>query len=265
MAVWVSDMELQRNYISAFGLCGYTAHYQPIVSINSSGEKIVAGYESLCRRFTGGAIQFGDEVIRNAKAEKILTELDSFMVSLNVSVAGNVDEGAFITVNVSAQSLVDSRFIDQLKNLDVRGKNLVIEVTESERLPKNAFQLLRENTTNLRRLGWKFAIDDFGDGHSSIRYLNMIDVDIIKISRDFVNDLKSASSAKRNFMSDLILCFNRQKILTVMEGIEVDEDLAIAAELKIDLLQGYMFGRPTSDNQPGRLATMLAPYSKNKL
>lgn len=258
-------MEPQRNYISAYGLCGYTAHYQPIISMGDDGAQTIAGYESLCRRHSGGVIQYGDEIVRFAKAENILTELDSFMVSLNVAVAASVNETAFITINVSAQSLVNSFFINHLLSLDVKSKNLVIEVTESERLPKNAFQVLRENASQLRREGWKFAIDDFGDGHSSIRYLNMIDVDIIKISRDFLFDLKSSNAAKRNFMRDLILCFNRQKILTVMEGIEVEEDLAIANELKIDFMQGYMFGRPTCDNNPGRIAAQFAPYSKNKL
>lgn len=258
-------MDRQRNYISAYGLCGYTAHYQPIISINPSGDISIAGYESLCRRQAGGVIQYGDEVVRNAKAENILTDLDSFMVTLNASVAKNVNHGEFIAINVSSQSLVDSRFIDHLSSINLGGKKLVIEVTESERLPKNSFQLLRENTGKLRRLGWKFAIDDFGDGHSSIRYLNMIDVDIIKISRDFLFDLKGANSAKLNFMSDLILCLNRQKIITVMEGIETDEDLALAKNLNIDLLQGYMFGRPTSNNHPGKLAALLAPYTKNRL
>lgn len=195
-------MELQRNYIGAFGLCGYTAHYQPIISANASDYTVV-GYEALCRRHHGGVIQYGDEVVRQAKSDNVLSDLDRFMVMLNVSVGSLLCKEKFITVNVSAQSLVDSRFIDQLLLLGVTGGNLIIEITESEKLAKNKFHSLKENAAQLRKLGWKFAIDDFGDGHSSIRYLNMIDVDIIKISRDFMFDLKGASNAKRNFMSDL--------------------------------------------------------------
>lgn len=256
-------MELQRNYIGAFGLCGYTAHYQPIISANADDYTVV-GYEALCRRHHSGVIQRGDEIVRQAKADNVLSDLDRFMIMLNVSVGRLLSAENFISVNVSAQSLVDTRFVEQLFLLGVTEGNLIIEITESEKLAKNKFHTLKDNAVQLRNIGWKFAIDDFGDGHSSIRYLNMIDVDIVKISRDFMFDLKSASDAKRNFMSDLVMCFSRQKILTVMEGIETKDDLAIAKELKIDFLQGYMFGKPTAENEPGREAAKLTPFAIKK-
>lgn len=258
-------MELAKNIVSAFGICGFRAHYQPIVLRDQSNSKVV-GYEALCRQVKGNRMMMGDEIISIAKNDNTLAALDTFMTMLNLAIRPQVPRDQFISINVSAKTLVNPSFISRLERQGMQKQKLVLEITETECLRREDFQVLSVNSEKIREWGWKLAIDDFGDGHSSLRYLNRMKVDIVKISRESLHDLKfSPHEGKIQFMRDLIFCLQRQKIEIILEGVETDDDLEVGKLLNVDMLQGFMFGKPTAHNIPGKLADCLAPKMRASL
>lgn len=256
-----------KKLIGAFGACGYTPHYQPIVQCShNSDSATVVGYESLCRKFSNAGMVGGFDLILEAKASGTLTTLDAYMARINLSVVESMPSGLFLSVNVSAQSLADMSLVRAIEEDNAFGGNLVFEITETEKLSKRDFTRMVNSVARLREKGWRVAIDDFGDGHSSLRYLNRIDVDIAKISRDALLDLKASPNEGRyQFMSDLVASLKSQNICTVLEGVEDQRDFGVGKFLGVDWMQGYMFGRPSADNLPGELARGFAPFTKAAL
>lgn len=256
-------MECSLEWYKVLRSAGYFSYYQPIVRrIATSEDRVeVVGYESLVRRLLGNRVLSAAEIIQPLKDEsRPLRELDGFMTRFNADIAGILPEDQFISVNVSAHTLVSAAFVQQLRRLDMRAPKMVFEITESEKLAVSDFAKLSNNVNIIRDLGYRIAIDDFGDGHSCLIYLNLVKADIVKISRDMLCVLKATEQTGRiQFMKEVVSSLQRQDIKVIMEGIEDSDDLTIARFLNIDHYQGYFFGKPGIDNVPGRIATNLTP------
>lgn len=256
-------MECSLEWYKILSNAGYFSYYQPIVKRISTSDRVeIIGYESLVRRIVRNRVVSAAEIINSLKEEsRSMRELDGFMTRLNSDIAGILPDDQFISVNVSAHTLVSPAFIQQLRRLDMRAPKMVFEITESEKLAMSEFAKLSNNVNIIRDLGYKIAIDDFGDGHSCLMYLNLIKADIVKISRDMLCVLKATEQTSRiQFMRDVITSLQRQEIKVILEGVEEPEDLGIASQLNIDHFQGYLFGKPGIDNVPGRIASNFTPH-----
>ena len=254
------------NVSSALGVCGYTAFYQPIINLKDLN---TVGFEALCRQTTPVALVEGSQVVSDAKNLNMLSSVDMFMTDLQVKVRKGLKGSEFITSNVSVRTLVGSAFIKLVEKMDVHGQSLVLEITETEELRPNEFGRLKANIDLIRSRGWSIALDDFGDGHGGLRYLNTLDIDIVKISRNTLLDLMNSDNqrieGKKQFVRDLIKSLSNQKIVTVMEGIETTDQLELAKFLGSDYAQGFLFGKPTNDNAPGKIASQLIPRVRTAL
>lgn len=253
--------------VKAFGLCGYFPQYQPIVRYTGFGKHAeVVGYEALCRRLERGITLSAEQVIAEVKECGMLAELDAFMAMLNVRVGRSLPGKQFISTNMSARSLINANLVNRLCGEDIVQNKMVLEITETERLSGKEFSKLGSCVADLKSNGWLIAIDDFGDGHGSLRYFNRINVDIVKLSRDSLVDLKESQNlGRRQFMRDLISSLRRQSITIVMEGVEEAADAEACFDLGVDLMQGFYFGAPSSDYEPGIYALDAAPRIRETL
>lgn len=128
--------------------------------------------------------------------------------------------------------------------------NLVIEITESTMV-----QVIENATHTLQRLhssGVKIALDDFGIGHSPFQYLQKFPVDIIKIDRSFVSDIKT-NNCNDSIVSALIGMSRKMGYITVAEGVETEEQFKHLCKLECDEVQGYLTGYPMSREQKQRV------------
>jgi len=150
-----------------------------------------------------------------------------------------------INLNLSGRSLGDPRFLDFLERLLQRHRRLLprlcLEVTETA-LISNLDQA-RRTLERLHRGGCCIALDDFGAGVSSMKYLRELPVDHLKIDGSFVRDIDSNSEA-----FELIREVNRlghavDKI-TLAECVETEVTARRVRQAGIDLMQGYLFGYP---------------------
>jgi EAL domain-containing protein (putative c-di-GMP-specific phosphodiesterase class I) len=118
-----------------------------------------------------------------------------------------------------------------------------IEVTETALLVDagRAHRVLRE----LRMLGLQIALDDFGTGYSSLLYLKELDIDVLKVSIDFITDLPTNATDKV-IVHAVVEVARALGMTTVAEGIETEAQLRAVQAVGCDVGQGFLLGRPMS-------------------
>ncbi|MEU4421772.1 bifunctional diguanylate cyclase/phosphodiesterase [Actinoplanes sp. NPDC024001] len=162
-----------------------------------------------------------------------------------------------VSVNVSARQLARSGFprtvANALAEAGLPPACLAVEVTETAVFEGGqAVEALHQ----LRAIGVRVALDDFGTGHSSLRLLQTVPVDILKVDKSFVDGI--TGTGEQRVIAEALIHVSRGLGLTaVAEGVETAEQAAILHHLGYRLLQGYHFGRPAD---AATCLTQLAAY-----
>jgi EAL domain-containing protein (putative c-di-GMP-specific phosphodiesterase class I) len=158
---------------------------------------------------------------------------------------------ATISVNVSrAELALGQRLLDQvrdtLKRVDLPAECLQLEVTEREimRHPEAAQVLMGD----LQRLGVKLAMDDFGTGTSSLGVLRNFPFNTIKIDRTFAQDVSGRLDVLAVMHASINLVENLGMV-SVAEGVEDANQVAVLQSLGCRCAQGYLFSRPVPADQ----------------
>ncbi len=150
-----------------------------------------------------------------------------------------------LAVNVSTVELMTPHFArgvaDTLGRTAMAAKHLVIEVTESVLIedPERARLVLLE----LKALGVRIALDDFGSGYSSLSYLNRLPIDILKIDRAYIEST-GGTGRSTAIIEALTALAHALGLAVVIEGVETKIDRVAAVQVKADLAQGYFYARP---------------------
>ena len=92
------------------------------------------------------------------------------------------------------------------------------------------------------------AVDDYGTGYSSLRYLDRFDADVVKIDRSFVANVVDSVHTQKIVRSVMHMAQSLD-LQSIAEGIETPEQLAVVAGLGCELGQGYLFSRPVPPEQ----------------
>ncbi len=169
-----------------------------------------------------------------------------------------------VSVNVSAVQLRAPGFSASIAAIlgetNVEGNRLAFEITEGLELEINSGVL--RCIAELKQLGIRIWLDDFGTGFAGLSWLRLIDFDTVKIDRSFLADCATPQGAA--MMQDIIaLVRNRSKQILV-EGVEHPWQLALMREYRIDQIQGYLIGRPTSPEKI-RPPTLRRPEGRTAL
>jgi EAL domain-containing protein (putative c-di-GMP-specific phosphodiesterase class I)/FixJ family two-component response regulator len=147
-----------------------------------------------------------------------------------------------LSLNLSARNLHDRNLPEQMmawcNDARVDPTDVVIEITESQ-LAQN-MALAQEILSRLRLKGFSLSIDDFGTGYSSLAQLHQLPFTELKVDRAFVNGAVNDARSRAIFESNVMLA-RRMGLVSVGEGVETEEDFALALELGCDVVQGYLF------------------------
>jgi EAL domain-containing protein (putative c-di-GMP-specific phosphodiesterase class I) len=150
-----------------------------------------------------------------------------------------------LAINLSGSSINDSGFLSFIK-AEIRKYNLppavlCFEITETVAIAN--IQAASVFILELRKLGCRFALDDFGSGLSSFAYLKNLQVDYLKIDGSIVRDIDTdaVNAAMVSSIHQLGLAMH---IKTVAEFVETDAILKKLADIGIDYAQGYGIARP---------------------
>lgn len=153
-----------------------------------------------------------------------------------------------VAVNVSGHSINSMTYLANLERLLSENRwldgRLLFEITESARIEDlkaaNAF------VQGLRHQGVKVCLDDFGAGAANFQYLSSLEVDIVKLDGYAFRDALKAKKGKAFLKAFVNLC-GELDIATVAEMVETPELYAVARECNVTYVQGFLFGRPSSD------------------
>ena len=155
-----------------------------------------------------------------------------------------------IGVNISAIQLMDSNFIDMVKNIlletGLNPSSLELEITESVAI--ESFQFTVDALNDLKKLGIRIALDDFGTGYSSLNYLKILPIDILKIDKSFIDDLSSVDE-RIPIVGDIISLAHNLNMETIAEGVEHDHQLSYLDKYSCDYIQGFLFREPLPEEE----------------
>ena len=151
-----------------------------------------------------------------------------------------------ISVNMSRIHLVNEDFLDRyekiLKKYDIAPSLLEIELTENIAFENS--EVLPFIIEKIHKKGFLCSIDDFGSGYSSLNILKKLDIDTLKLDKEFCSsDLVKDFREKKIILSILNLS-KELNLITVVEGVETKEQLEFFKESSCDLVQGYVFSKP---------------------
>ncbi len=220
-----------------------TTLFQPIVSLS---ERRVLGYEALSRGPSNSALH---SPINLLAAARHAGRLDALEVSFRQSACRRFREGALpgkLFLNASPDSLLDDehragRTLALLQTYGIPASQVVIELTEQT--PTEDFDVLHAALHHYRAMGFLIALDDLGAGYSSLRLWSELRPDYVKIDRYFIDGIHQ-DRLKREFVESILRIARASKAEVIAEGIELPEELAVLTEMGVDLVQGYLLGRP---------------------
>jgi diguanylate cyclase (GGDEF)-like protein len=219
--------------------------FQPIVGARS---RKPSHYEGLLRMAqSDGTILTAGHFVPAAEQMGIVHLIDRF--ALDATIAKLKAHGSVtLAVNVSGTAASDPAwlqdFIDTVRGEQAVAARLIVELTETAAL--HHFEENARFVSQLREMGVRVAIDDFGAGYTSFRNLQMLHVDTVKIDGSYVENL-SQSPENQVFVRTLVGLAKSFDIKTVAEWVGSDEDAALLQSFGVDYFQGFFFGEPLID------------------
>jgi diguanylate cyclase (GGDEF)-like protein len=220
---------------------GLTMHYQPIVDLQDGA---ICHYEALVRIERDGEIIEPSNIFPVIEARRLEVELDRAVVRriLGDLRDGRVQLGTGVSLNLAGPTLVHEQVCTWLEEFRpfLKDYRVMIEVTETALITQ--IGLANENLNRLRQQGFEIALDDFGSGYSSVRYLASMPVDVVKFDITLVHGLRNES--QRNLVTHLAQMILESGHQLVAEGIEDVALLEAARAAGFTRGQGYLMGRP---------------------
>lgn len=218
--------------------------FQPVVQATRPDRP--AFYEGLIRLLdeTGRIIPAKDfiETVENTEMGR---QIDCLALEMGL-IALSEDPSLRLSINMSARSIGYPAWMKALnKGLaidETAAERLILEITESSAMAVP--ELVTVFMQDLQARGVSFALDDFGAGYTSFRYLREFYFDIIKIDGQFIKGI--ADSADNQVLTQALVTIARQfDMFTVAECVENARDAEFLMGMGIDCMQGYYFGAPT--------------------
>ena len=219
--------------------------FQPVVQAARPDRP--AFYEGLVRVLdqTGRVIPAADfiDVVETTETGR---EIDCLSLQMGLDTLTR-NPGLRLSINMSARSIGYRRWLDVLNQGLIQnptvGERLILEITESSAMLMP--DVVRAFMDELQHQGITFAIDDFGAGYTSFRYLRDFYFDILKIDGQFIRGIHR--DPDNQVLTQALISIARQfEMFTVAEFVESPEDAAFLTTIGIDCMQGYLFGAPTT-------------------
>ncbi|OUM37422.1 diguanylate phosphodiesterase [Pseudomonas putida] len=217
--------------------------FQPIMCLS---EQRVFGHEALSRGPSNSPLHAPLNLFSIARQAGRLTELEA---ACRESACRRFSEQQLqgkLFLNISPESLLEPHYpsgltLKLLEQVGLPPSRVVIELTEHT--PTDDFQLLCNALHHYRDMGFSIALDDLGAGYSSLRLWSELRPEYVKIDRHFIDGIHR-DPLKREFVGSILQIARASKAQVIAEGIELAEELAVLREMGVDLVQGYLLGRP---------------------
>jgi diguanylate cyclase (GGDEF)-like protein/PAS domain S-box-containing protein len=256
-AALVERLELEQDLRDAIERQEFVLHYQPVVSLESGQVQAV---EALVRwshpdrglvppldfiplaEQTGLIVPLGRWVLREACLEaarwrRELPGAESLTMMVNLSVRQLEEPGLFGALK------------EALRDADLDPSALILEITESTIVENEAtIGTMKE----IRGLGVRIGVDDFGTKYSSLSYLRRLPLDVLKIDREFVRDV-TPESPEAALLQAIVAMSQSMGLTPIAEGVETPQQEQELKRIGCELAQGFLFGKPALPRQLAEL------------
>jgi PAS domain S-box-containing protein len=236
----------------ALGTDRFTLYAQPILELQSNR---VTRHELLLRVLDeADGPQSPIQVLDIAERLDAVFDIDLWVVERAMQLAAD-DPDSNLQINLSGRSVGDPRLTGEVERLikqyGATPERLTFEITETALIGN--LSEARRFADRIRDLGCELALDDFGSGYASFRYLRLFPIDLVKIDGEYIVDLVDNPQDQVLVRAMVQVC-QAYGIHTVAEFVQDEPTLRLLRELGVDYVQGYLIGRP-SPLEPGRLRT----------
>ena len=257
-------LEIEADLRVALERNELTLHYQPKVR---SSDKVLIGFEALARwtHPTKGPISPG-VFVPVAEQSNLIVDLGHWVMREACRQQADWRNQGFnivpVAVNVSPMQLLAHPLEDLLAPIaeyQLPEHCMEIEITESQMMDRLVgFTSIIES---LRNSGISVAIDDFGTGHSSLGNLRKLPIDSLKIDRSFIVDLEQSPEAY-DIVTTIVAMAKTLSLDVVAEGVETQHQAALLRSHGVDVMQGYLYGRPVPPTEAAQkyLATEAVQF-----
>nr|WP_306933645.1 aminotransferase class I/II-fold pyridoxal phosphate-dependent enzyme [Streptomyces luteogriseus] len=254
----VERHDLQSELAQAVADKSFALRYQPVVDI-TAGE--VVGFEALVRwphkrRPPVAPSQF----ISLAEETGHISPLGSWVLENAVNDIAGLQQlpgparPPYVSVNVSARQFRDAGFIEQvgqaLSTPGLEPGSLQLEMTETVLLHRD--DRLQTVLHTLKQLGVHIAVDDFGTGFSSLRYLQDFPIDVLKIDKSFIDNI-ARDAQQVALVEGIVRIADTLGLQVIAEGIENTAQRDLLAGMGCRFGQGFLFARPMTVEQSAHL------------
>ena len=217
--------------------------FQPIVDVRTARPST---YEALCRWRRADGVEIPPSAfIPVAEDSGLMPPLGAWVLReacRSMQPHCTMTPGTRVAVNLSLSQLRAEDFTqmvdDVLTETGLPGSCLELEITES--LFAEGSERMLAVLEGLRARGIRISVDDFGTGYSSLGYLQRLPVDVLKVDRSFIADLKGGGDA---IVGAIVTMAHALRLQTIIEGVETQAQLQELTALGATHMQGFLFAR----------------------
>lgn len=239
--------------------------FQPIVDVSQGS---VFGFEALMRGPERSPLRTPDALLEVAGASGRLVELERVALLGAIKAFGRLDLDGKLFVNASAPAIhglvrdKGSELFRVAVEAGVAPSRLILELTEHERVDDPSALQEALNVFIAQDVG--LALDDFGDGRSSLRLWAQLQPEIVKLDKYFTRDIHR-DARKVAVVRSMLMLSERFGSLLVAEGIESPAELAVLRDLGCRYAQGYLLGYPAAHPATTIKADVRAIFNSSKI
>lgn len=249
MAEMASEVSWSRKINEALEHDGFVLFFQPIVRIR---DNVVEHYEVLLRmRGANDEMIAPGAFLSAAERFGLVHAIDRWVVARAIARLAELhrqEQRLNFAINLSGRAFEDHELLpairQALNDSALDPASLTFEITETAAISHIAHA--KEFIEELRKLGCRFALDDFGSGFSSYGYLKFLPADYLKIDGGFVQEMAHdpVDQAIIQSMNQVAHALGKK---TIAESVENEQSLRLLRAYGVDYAQGYHIGRPTAD------------------
>lgn len=235
---------MMKTLQDIFGQRDLSALFQPVMDIANN---TFIGFEGLIRGPADSPLHSPANLFGAAKQQGLELEIEmlSRQIVLESFAAQRLPGKLFL--NVSPETLMNPNFkngqtLAYLEKLGIDPKQVIIEITENQ--PTYDFEAMRNALLHYRSMGFQIAIDDLGEGFSSLRLWSELRPEYVKIDMHFVQGA-NADPLKRQFLKSIHSIAQSSGTQVIAEGIETDAEFRAIRDIGIACGQGYFIARPS--------------------
>ena len=240
-------------------------HLQPIFS----NQQVLIGFEALSRWLhPEKGLVMPDRFIPIAEENGVIHQIGHWVIESVcaqlrdwVDIYG-VNNCPYISINVSPYQLAKYNVVTEVKTAlalyKIPAKLLAIELTESALIENKA--TVKAHLMELRELGIRIFLDDFGTGFSSLSLLQSFPIDVIKIDRSFISGISENNRESKKLVTAIISMSDALNMAIIAEGVEDNLTLEWLSRINCQSMQGYYFSNPLdAEELPTFLKRHLVP------